>query len=139
MPHRNGQSSEERQVSVAHAIEHFFATLRLAPRSQKAYRIGLRRFAEFVAREAEREIDALPVTSLTIDHVTDFLTTMGFDVPGSIGAYAVDDHRAAIPHDKLANALDSADVLIWSTESEPTIEGREPGGKPTEKMNAKSK
>jgi iron complex transport system substrate-binding protein len=49
---------------------------------------------------------------------TDFLTTMGFDVPGSIAAYAVDDHRAAIPHDKLADALDSADVLIWCTESD---------------------
>jgi len=49
---------------------------------------------------------------------TDFLTAMGFQVPDSIGAYAVDDHRAAIPRDKLADALDSADVLIWSTESD---------------------
>src|SRR5918997_806369 len=76
MPQANDHAGEERQVSVAHAIEHFFATLRLAPRSQKAYRIGLRRFAEIVAREAEQEIDALPVTTLTIDHVTDFLTTI---------------------------------------------------------------
>jgi iron complex transport system substrate-binding protein len=49
---------------------------------------------------------------------TDFLTTMGFAIPDSIAAYAVDDRRAAIPHDKLADALDSADVLIWSTESD---------------------
>jgi iron complex transport system substrate-binding protein len=49
---------------------------------------------------------------------TEFLTAMGFQVPDSIQAYAVDDHRAAIPHDKLADALDSADVLIWSTESD---------------------
>lgn len=49
---------------------------------------------------------------------TDFLTAMGFAIPASIGAYAVDDHRAAIPRDKLADVLDSADVLIWSTESD---------------------
>ncbi|MBB3600677.1 iron complex transport system substrate-binding protein [Mycolicibacterium sp. BK556] len=49
---------------------------------------------------------------------TDFLTTMGFQVIDSIQAYAADDHRAAIPHDKLADALDAADVLIWSTESD---------------------
>lgn len=49
---------------------------------------------------------------------TDFLTAMGFGAPDSIGAYAVDDHRAAIPRDKLADVLDSADVLIWSTESD---------------------
>jgi iron complex transport system substrate-binding protein len=49
---------------------------------------------------------------------TDFLTTMGFQVPDSISAFAVDDHRAAIPRDKLADALKSADVLIWSTESD---------------------
>ena len=49
---------------------------------------------------------------------TDFLTAMGFQIADSITAYAVDDHRAAIPRDKLADALDSADVLIWSTESD---------------------
>jgi iron complex transport system substrate-binding protein len=49
---------------------------------------------------------------------TEFLTAMGLQVPDSIGAWAVDDHRAAIPHDKLAEAVDSADVLIWSTESD---------------------
>lgn len=49
---------------------------------------------------------------------TDFLTAMGFQIADSITAYAVDDHRAAVPRDKLADALDSADVLIWSTESD---------------------
>jgi iron complex transport system substrate-binding protein len=49
---------------------------------------------------------------------TEFLTAMGFGVPDTIQAYAVDDHQAAIPHDKLADALASADVLIWSTESD---------------------
>ena len=49
---------------------------------------------------------------------TDFLTAMGFEIADGIKEYAADDHRAAIPRDKLADALDSADVLIWSTESD---------------------
>jgi len=49
---------------------------------------------------------------------TDFLTAMGFQIPDSLSAFAVDDHRAAIPHDQLGEALDAADVLIWSTESD---------------------
>jgi iron complex transport system substrate-binding protein len=49
---------------------------------------------------------------------TEFLTEMGFQIPDSVSAFAVDDHRAAIPHDKLGDALDTADVLIWSTESD---------------------
>ncbi|AQT78226.1 iron ABC transporter substrate-binding protein [Mycolicibacterium litorale] len=49
---------------------------------------------------------------------TQFLTAMGFQIPDGIKDYAVDDHRAAIPRDKLADALDGADVLIWSTESD---------------------
>jgi iron complex transport system substrate-binding protein len=49
---------------------------------------------------------------------TEFLTEMGFQIPDGISAFAVDDHRAAIPHDKLGDALDGADVLIWSTEGD---------------------
>ena len=49
---------------------------------------------------------------------TEFLTAMGLQVPDSLAGFAVDDHRAAIPRDKLADALDTADVLIWSTESD---------------------
>lgn len=69
-------ADQGRIVTVDHAIAQFFGTLRLAPRTQKAYRIGLRRFAEFVAREAECNVADLPLASLTIDHVTDFLTTI---------------------------------------------------------------
>ena len=43
---------------------------------------------------------------------------MGLQIPDSIASFAVDDHRAAIPANKLADTLDGADVLIWSTESE---------------------
>ena len=72
----NGGAVNEQTISIAHAIDQFFGTLRLAPRTQKAYRIGLRHFTDFVAREAEAEATALPVAALTIDHVTDFLTTI---------------------------------------------------------------
>lgn len=49
---------------------------------------------------------------------TEFLTAMGLQVPDSLAGFAVDGHRAAIPRDKLADALDGADVLIWTTESD---------------------
>jgi iron complex transport system substrate-binding protein len=41
---------------------------------------------------------------------TDFLTNMGFTIPDTGGWL--------IPRDKLVSALDSADVLIWTTESD---------------------
>lgn len=49
---------------------------------------------------------------------TEFLEAMGFRMLDGLGTYAADDDRAEIPRDKLADALDSADVLIWSTESD---------------------
>lgn len=49
---------------------------------------------------------------------TEFLTKMGFSVPDTLASFGVDDHRAAIPRAKLASALDAADVLIWTTESD---------------------
>ncbi|MCX2931935.1 ABC transporter substrate-binding protein [Mycobacterium sp. CVI_P3] len=49
---------------------------------------------------------------------TEFLTAMGFQIPDTLATYAVDDQQAAIPRNKLGDALDSADVLIWTTESD---------------------
>ncbi len=49
---------------------------------------------------------------------TDFLTQMGFRIPDSIAEFASGDNQAAIPRDRLASALDSADVVIWTTESD---------------------
>jgi iron complex transport system substrate-binding protein len=40
---------------------------------------------------------------------TDFLTNMGFTIP---------DTGGLVPRDKMASALDGADVLIWKTESD---------------------
>lgn len=49
---------------------------------------------------------------------TDFLNQMGFAPPDGIKSYGRDDHRAVIPVDQAASALDGADVLIWTTESD---------------------
>ena len=44
---------------------------------------------------------------------------MGFKIPDSIGAFGREnDDRAYIPMDKIGSALDTADVLIWTTESD---------------------
>jgi iron complex transport system substrate-binding protein len=47
---------------------------------------------------------------------TDFLTEMGLVIPDSIKGFG-SDHRAVIPRDHIKAVLDSADVVIWSTES----------------------
>lgn len=47
---------------------------------------------------------------------TDFLTQMGLVIADSIKQFG-DDHRAVIPRERIKSVLDSADVLIWTTES----------------------
>ncbi len=47
---------------------------------------------------------------------TDFLNEMGLVIADSIKPFAL-GHRAVIPRDHIKAVLDSADVLIWSTES----------------------
>jgi iron complex transport system substrate-binding protein len=42
---------------------------------------------------------------------------MGLAVADSIKSFGTDDHRAVIPRDQIKAVLDSADVVIWSTES----------------------
>jgi iron complex transport system substrate-binding protein len=49
---------------------------------------------------------------------TEFLTQMGLTVDDSITPFAVDQQRALIPPDKIKAVVDSADLLIWTTESE---------------------
>lgn len=49
---------------------------------------------------------------------TEFLTQMGLAIPDNLQQFAVDDHRAFIPRDHVRNALNAADVLIWTTESD---------------------
>ncbi|BCO38129.1 ABC transporter substrate-binding protein [Mycobacterium heckeshornense] len=48
---------------------------------------------------------------------TEFLTLMGLVVADSVTPFAVDQQRAFIPPDRVRSVLESADVLIWTTES----------------------
>jgi iron complex transport system substrate-binding protein len=47
---------------------------------------------------------------------TDFLNQMGLVIADSIKPF-ITDHRAVIPRDQIKAVLDSADVVIWTTES----------------------
>ena len=47
---------------------------------------------------------------------TDFLNQMGLVIADSIKPFGA-DHRAVIPRDRIKAVLDSADVVIWTTES----------------------
>ena len=47
---------------------------------------------------------------------TDFLNQMGLVISDTIKPFGI-DHRAVIPRDQIKAVLDSADVLIWTTES----------------------
>lgn len=47
---------------------------------------------------------------------TDFLNQMGLVIADSIKPFG-GDHRAVIPRDRIKAVLDSADVVIWTTES----------------------
>jgi iron complex transport system substrate-binding protein len=47
---------------------------------------------------------------------TDFLNEMGLVITDSIKPFG-GDHRAVIPRDQIKAVLDSADVVIWTTES----------------------
>jgi iron complex transport system substrate-binding protein len=47
---------------------------------------------------------------------TDFLNQMGLVIADSIRPFG-GDHRAVIPRDQIKAVLDSADVIIWTTES----------------------
>jgi iron complex transport system substrate-binding protein len=49
---------------------------------------------------------------------TEFLTQMGLVIADSITPFAVDQQRAFIPRDKIKPVLGSADLLIWTTESD---------------------
>ena len=68
-------------VSIAGAIEIFFGDLRLAPRTHKTYRQGLRKFTEHLAAHEGIDIDHAPVSKITTDHVTSFAALL---VPSDI-------------------------------------------------------
>ncbi len=48
---------------------------------------------------------------------TEFLTQLGFGIPDDVGQY-VDGDQALVPRERMVSVLNSADVLIWTTESD---------------------
>jgi iron complex transport system substrate-binding protein len=48
---------------------------------------------------------------------TEFLAQMGFAIPDGVKAFVKDD-RAQVPRDQLASVLDTADVVVWKTQSD---------------------
>jgi iron complex transport system substrate-binding protein len=56
------------------------------------------------------------VTAILAGWRTDFLTEMGLVIADSVKPFRT-DHRAVIPRDQIKTVLDSADVVIWTTES----------------------
>jgi len=56
------------------------------------------------------------VVATTAGWRTDFLNQMGLVIADSIKPFAT-DHRAVIPRDQIKVVLNSADVVIWTTES----------------------
>jgi iron complex transport system substrate-binding protein len=53
---------------------------------------------------------------------TEWLTQMGFVIPGEIDAFGrANDDRAYIPLDQVGQVLGTADVLLWRTESDADV------------------
>lgn len=72
---------QDDSVTIEGAVEIFFGDLRLAPRSRKTYRQGIRKFTDHLARHEGIDPATTPVTALTTDHVTSFAATV---VPADI-------------------------------------------------------
>jgi integrase/recombinase XerC len=63
-------SQPQQPLSIATAVEIFFADLRLAPRSKKTYRQGVRKFTDHLAAHEGIDPETAPVTAITAEHVT---------------------------------------------------------------------
>ncbi|MGB3305037.1 MAG: site-specific integrase [Thermomicrobiales bacterium] len=69
----SGSGSDEAHIlTLDAAVEMFFGDLRLAPRSKKTYRQGVRKFLDHLATNEGIDPKTAPVTALTADHVTSF-------------------------------------------------------------------
>ena len=63
-------------ISIDAAVEVFFGDLRLAPRSKRTYRQGVRKFLDHLAKHEGIDPLEAPVTALTTDHVTSFASML---------------------------------------------------------------
>ena len=63
-------------LTIDSAVEIFFADLRLAPRTKKTYRQGVRKFVEHLEGHEGINPRQAPVTSITAEQVTDFASLL---------------------------------------------------------------
>ena len=59
-------------MTIATAEEVFFADLRLAPRSKRTYRQGVRKFVDHLSRHEGIDPESTPVDAIEVRHITDF-------------------------------------------------------------------
>jgi integrase/recombinase XerC len=69
-------SAQVPSLSIDAAVEMFFGDLRLAPRSKKTYRQGVRKFVDHLETNEGIDPKTTPVTIITADHVTAFASLL---------------------------------------------------------------
>ena len=76
-PNENDESGDGSPVmTIDAAVEIFFGDLRLAPRSKKTYRQGVRKFLDHLAAHEGIDTKSAPVVAIQAEHVTSFAATI---------------------------------------------------------------
>lgn len=68
--------STDELLTIDAAVEIFFGDLRLAPRSKKTYRQGVRKFLDHLSAHEGIDPKTAPLVSLVAEHVTSFAATI---------------------------------------------------------------
>ena len=63
-------------LTINAAVDIFFADMRLAPRTKKTYRQGVRKFVDHLATHEGIDPEVAPVTVITAEQVTDFASIL---------------------------------------------------------------
>lgn len=63
-------------LTINSAVDIFFADMRLAPRTKKTYRQGVRKFVDHLATHEGIDPEVAPVTVITAEQVTDFASML---------------------------------------------------------------
>jgi integrase len=69
-------SHHDAPLTIAAAVEIFFADMRLAPRTKKTYRQGVRKFVNHLEAHEGIDPNVAPVTVITAEQVTDFASIL---------------------------------------------------------------
>lgn len=72
----NSTDAESPVMTIDAAVEIFFGDLRLAPRSKKTYRQGVRKFLDHLADHEGIDPKTSPVVAIQAEHVTSFAATI---------------------------------------------------------------